>query len=174
MYYFKFIFLILVLFVVACSSSPKPVDGEGGEFAKNAIIIKYSSTKELNMYDNQPHVIPLIVYQFNNVNSFNALKKDKAGIIKLLEAKKFDKSVMSVNKIFVSPGEAKEVFLDRATRTTWVCMVCGYYSMQPSESTLEYKIPEYNAWKFYTSKANQKILTINLYFDKSSIEKREE
>jgi len=174
MFYLRFVFLALMLFFIGCSSSPKPVDGSDEEFAKKAIAIEYESSKELNMYDNESHVIPLVVYQLNDINGFNGLKKDKAGIIKLLEAKKFDKTVMGVNKFFISPNEKKELFLDRATKTTWICLVVGYYEMQPSQSTLAYKIPDYTAWKFYESKKTQQFLPINIYFDKSSIQKRQE
>jgi len=174
MRYFTLIFFASVLLFVGCSSSPKPIDGSDEQFSQKAISIKYSSSKELNMYNNEPHVIALVVYALNNINNFNTLKKDKAGIIKLLEARKFDKSVMSVNKFFISPNETKELLLDRATGTVWIAVVAGYYDMQPSQSTLQYKIPDYNAWKFYESKKKQKFLTIKLYFDKSFIEQRQE
>jgi len=164
----------VVLFLGGCSKTPAPVDGSNEAFSQNAIAIKYESSKSLNMYDGQPHVIPLVVYQVNNINSFNTLKKDQAGIIKLLNAEKFDKSVMSVNKYFIAPDEKKEIFLDRASRTTWVALVAGYYAMQPAKSTLEYKIPDYSYWKFYKSKKKQKFLMIDLYFDTSSMEKRQE
>jgi len=173
-YYFRLIFFVYVLLFVGCSSSPKPIDGSDEQFSQKAISIKYNSSKELNVYDDEPHVIALVVYELNNINSFNTLKKDKAGIIKLLEAKKFDKSVMSTHKYFISPDETKELLLDRATGTVWIAMVAGYYDMQPSESTLVYKIPEYSAWKFYESEEKQKFLTIKLYFDKSFIEQRQE
>ena len=172
---YKIVFLVVSVFMFfGCSSSPKPVDGSDEEFAKNAILIDYNTTKELNMYDSESHVIPLVVYQLNDINGFNTLKKDKAGIIKLLEGKKFDKSVMGVSKFFISSSKSKKLFLDRATKTVWVCLVAGYYDMQPSQSTLSYKIPEPSSWKFYESDEKQKFLKINVYFDKSSIEKRQE
>ena len=166
------VFFMFFLFFIGCSKTPRPLDGSDEAFAKDAIILEYNSTKELNMYDNEPHVIPLVVYQLNNINGFNTLKGDKAGIIKLLEAKHFDESVMSVSKFFISPNENKRLFLDRASRTTWVCLVAGYYDMQPLKSTLQSKIPEYNAWKFYESEERQKLLKMDIYFNTSSIEQR--
>jgi len=171
--YIKYLVLASVLFFVSCSSH-KPVDGSNEVFAQNAISISYSSSKKLNPYDGESHVIPLVVYQLNNINSFNDLKKDKQGIIKLLEGKKFDKSVMSVSKFFVAPNKTKTLDLDRATRTTWVCLVAGYFDMQPSQSTLQAKIPAYNSWNIFKSKENQKILKLKIYFNKSSIEREKE
>jgi len=176
MQYVKYcsILAAMALLMSGCSKTPAPVDGSNEAFSQKAIAIKYESAKLLNMHDGQPHVIPLVVYQVNNINSFNMLKKDQAGIIKLLNAQKFDKSVMSVSKYFIAPNETKEIFLDRASRTTWVALVAGYYEMQPEKSTLEYKIPDYTAWKFYESKEKQKFLMIDLYFDTSSMEQRQE
>jgi len=166
------LFLLPFFFLISCSSTPKPIDGSDEKFAKEAIFIKYTSSDALNVYDNQPHVIPLVVYQLNNINSFESLDKSKEGVIKLLEAKKFDSSVMSVIKYYVSPNETQELFLNRATKTVWVAMVVGYYDMQPLQSTLKYKIPPYNNLKFWKSEAKQKFLPINVYFDKSSIQQR--
>jgi len=165
-------FLIPFFFLSACSSVPKPIDGSDEKFAQKAISIKYISSDQLNIYDNQSHVTPLVVYQLNDINSFNGLKEDKSGIIKLLQAKKFDKSVMSVSKYYISPNETKELLLDRATKTVWIALVAGYYDMQPLQSTLIYKIPPYNKWKFWNNKSSQKFLKIKVYIDKSSIEQR--
>ena len=167
MFYIKFFLFLATLFFLSCSN-PTPAE----PFSKGAIFIEYSSSRKLNMYTNEPHVIPLIVYQLSGINSFNALKKDKAGIIKLLEAKKFDASVMSVSKHFISPDKVGTILLDRASKTKWVALVAGYYDMQVSQSTLVYKVPEYNPWKFLKSEKKQKLLNIQLYFNRSSIEKR--
>jgi len=167
MFYVKFSLLLVTLFFLSCSS-PRPAE----PFAKDAVFIEYSSSHKLNVYTNEPHVIPLVVYQLSGINSFNTLKKDKAGIIKLLEAKKFDASVMSVSKHFISPAKDGIILLDRASKTRWIALVVGYYDMQVSQSTLEYTIPEYNGWKFLESEEKQKFLKIQLYFNRSSIEKR--
>jgi len=173
MLYIKYLVLASVLFFISCSSH-KPIDGSNEVFAKNAISISYSSSKKLNLYNGESHVIPLVVYQLNNINSFNGLKKDKQGIVKLLGAKKFDKSVMSVSKFFIAPNETKTLYLDRATRAAWVCLVAGYYNMQPSQSTLQAQTPAYNAWNIFKSKENQKMLKLKIHFDKSSIEQEKE
>jgi type VI secretion system VasD/TssJ family lipoprotein len=174
MFYKYVISFFFILAFISCSSSPQPEDGSNEQFAKKAILIEYSSSKDLNMYDNETHVIPLVVYQLNDRNSFDSLKKDKNGILKLLQAKKFDKSVMSVDKYYISPNETKKLFLNRASKTVWVAFVAGYYNMQVSQSTLIYKIPSYSSWKFWSSKSSQKFLKVKLFFNKSSIEQREE
>ena len=166
MFYFKFFLSLLPLFFLSCSSkTPQP-------FARKAILINYSSSYQLNVYNNQAHVIPLVVYQLKDINSFNTLKKDKAGIIKLLQATKFDESVMSVNKYFISPDKSRSILLDRAAGTKWVGLVAGYYDMQVSQSTVEYKVPDYTAWKFLESEDEQKFLKIELFFNNTSIEQR--
>ncbi|MEA1892863.1 MAG: type VI secretion lipoprotein TssJ [Campylobacterota bacterium] len=174
MNYLKFTIGFIFVFSMISCSSPKPTDGSDEKFAQRAISVKYASTKDLNIYDNQSHVIPLVIYQLNNINSFDSLKKDKDGIVKLLEAKKFDESVMSVDKFYVSPNETKELVLDRAAKTVWIAMVAGYYDMQPSQSTLKYQTPSYTAWEFWNSEERQKYLQINIYLNTSSIEQRQE
>ncbi|EDZ61143.1 hypothetical protein SMGD1_2390 [Sulfurimonas gotlandica GD1] len=112
-----------MIFLIGCGSNPKATDSATSssydDSSPKGISISYDSSKKLNEYDNQPHVIPLVVYQLNNINSFEGLKKDKAGIIKLLSASKFDESVMSVNKYFISPNETKELLLERADYMGW-------------------------------------------------------
>ncbi|MEA1917684.1 MAG: type VI secretion lipoprotein TssJ [Campylobacterota bacterium] len=167
------IYLLPTLFLISCGSKPAPIDGSNEKFALNAISINYTSSKKLNMYENQSHVIPLVVYQLNNINSFNDLKKDNAGVIKLLEAKKFDKSVMSVDKFYISPNETKQIPINRATSTVWVALVAGFYDMSPEQSTLEYQIPDTSMLKFWESDESQKFLPIDVYFENSSIQKSE-
>ncbi len=168
---FTFIFnFIFIIFLVGCSSPQVALNGE--PFQQKAISIQYVSNYNLNYYDHQSHVIPLVVYQLGNIDSFNSLKQDKSGLLKLLAAKKFDSSVMSVTKYFVAPQKKNEIILDRAEGTVWVALVTGYYDMEPSQVTLSYKIPEYNGWKFWKSESEQKFLNIKVYFDKSSIQKR--
>ena len=175
MFYLKYIFSIFIfIFLFSCGSAPEPVGNTDEAYSNKSISISYSSSNKLNIYDRQSHVIPLIVYQLDNINGFNSLKKDKDGIIKLLAAKKFDKSVMSVNKYYISPNEIKQLLLNRAEKTTWVALVAGYYDMQPSKSTLIYQIPEYSSLKFWKSEFKQKFLLIKIFFDKFSIKQRQE
>jgi len=156
-----------MLMFAACSAT-KP----NTSFERYAITIDYASSDALNVYNGQPHVIPLVVYQLSDINSFNTLKKDRPGIIKLLEAQKFDKSVLSVTKHFVSPGRHFDFLIDRAAGTKWVALVAGYYDMQPAQSTLVYPVPEYNPWDIFESKEEQTRLYIRVYFERSSMEKR--
>lgn len=172
MSYFKFLFLILAsIFFYGCSSHVQPVDGANEKFAKNAIVIDYNATKNLNMQDGQSHTTVLIVYQLNNINAFNNLIQSKNGVLKLLSAKKFAPSVMSIDKIFVAPGKSNKVFLNRAEKTVWVAVVAGYYNFIPSQVTLAYKIMSYDKYKFWKSKFNQKFLHIKIYLEKSSMQK---
>ncbi|NOQ30559.1 MAG: type VI secretion system lipoprotein TssJ [Helicobacteraceae bacterium] len=168
------IFLLSTLFLIGCGAKPEPVDGSNEKFALNAISINYTSNKKLNMYENQSHVVPLVVYQLNNINSFNNLKKDNAGIIKLLEGKQFDKSVMNVDKFYISPNETKQLPINRATSTVWVALVAGFYDMNAAQSTLEYQIPDTSMLKFWQSDESQKFLPIDVYFENSSIQKSEQ
>lgn len=175
MLYLRYIFYALVplLFFISCSSTPpQAVDGSDEKFAHKAISIVYTSSKDLNSYDKQAHAVPLVIYQLKDINAFNTFSQDKAGIIKLLEAKKFDKSVMYVSKYYISPNETKELLLNRATKTAWVAMVVGYYDMQVSQSTLKYQTPSYSSLKFWDGEESQKFLKINVYLDKFSMQQR--
>ena len=166
-----FLSFVIVLFF-GCSA--KQTDGT---FAQKAIFIKYNSTNQLNMFDAQSHVIPLVVYQLNDINAFESLAKDKAGIVKLLSAQKFDDSVTSVDKFFVAPNSKKTLSLNRAAKTSWVVLVAGYYDMVPSQSTLRFQIANetkhFNSMKFWDGKMVQDPLTMSVYFDESSIQKKD-
>jgi hypothetical protein len=69
------------------------------------------------------------------VNAFNDLAKDQTGRQTLLEGKIFDQSVASIQTIYVQPGEAGDVSIDRAQGSRWVGIAAGYYGQVTGRPT---------------------------------------
>ena len=67
-------------------------------------------------------------YQLSELNKFDQLTKDNAGIHKLLECTLFDPSVAAVNSKIIHAGENLTFILDRAERAEYFAIVTGYFA----------------------------------------------
>jgi predicted component of type VI protein secretion system len=95
----------------------------------------------------------VVIYQLKEVNEFNRLGGYKEGLKKLLEAKVFDESVMALKKIYIEPGGARRITLDRAEFTRFVGIVAGYYDLEPSRCVtvqdIEYQTEKHGLFKIW-------------------------
>lgn len=188
---------ILVLSSLSCSSGSKkqgggqaPVQPSGPQaqqdeklaslglspsrpYASKAIQIEYRADQNLNTYQDKPHTLALVVYQVADINPFNNLIKDAAGLAKLLQGEKFDPSVMAVDRFFIEPGDTNRLDIDRYENVKWVGIVAGYYDLTPGQVTRIFELPvliETKGIIFKTNEARMGLLGMNLYFGPSSIQ----
>jgi len=128
-----YLFLISLFFLLsACADDPKPE----WKYGEDAITIVYRAALNLNAVRDRPHSLMLVIYQLKDINEFNRLAGYKEGLKKLLEAKVFDDSVMAMKKIYVEPGGARNITLNRAENTRFVGIVAGYYNLIPSRCSM--------------------------------------
>ena len=142
-------------------------------YAEKAIQIQYRADENLNRYQDMPHTLLLVVYQVGDINPFNNLTKDAAGLTTLLKGEKFDQSVLAVDKSFIEPGQTGEIALDRYENVKWVGIVAGYYDLTPGQVTRAWELPvqvETKGMIFKTNTARMGALGMNLYFGPSSIQ----
>ncbi|MEN6617137.1 MAG: type VI secretion lipoprotein TssJ [Syntrophorhabdus sp.] len=142
-------------------------------YAEKAIHIQYRADNNLNVYEEKPHTLMLVIYQVGDVNPFNNNIKDATGLGTLLKAEKFDQSVLAVDKFFIEPGASDQIELDRYENVKWVGIVAGYYDLTPGQVTRAYELPvEINTkgMIFKTNEAKMQGLGMNLYFGPSSIQ----
>jgi len=135
-----FSFLILVLFSVGLTPrqpNPTPV----WSFESGAVSIEYSADKSLNFFNDKPHTMIIVVYQMTAVDAFNTMSITEEGLKKLLQADRFDPSVVGIDKIIVQPDEKKTKVFDRFENAKWVGIVAGYYELVPGQVSNTYKIP---------------------------------
>ncbi len=125
--------LLFFLFMYGCAGHDPPPKMV---FAKDAITIRYKADPELNMVNNRPHSLLLIVYQLSSLNAFNNYTGDGDGLVKLLDGKLFDKSVTAVHKYFIEPGSHDVLVLDRAEHTRHVAIVGGFNNLIPEKCSV--------------------------------------
>lgn len=155
MYYKYLIPLCVVFFVLiaGCGGKQKPVnpttvttpasspDQIKWTYQINAISFKLGVDKELNEFDGVPHSLLLCVYQLSELNKFNELAGNPAGLTKLYNCTSFDPTVTQVKREFVQPGKNATLTLDRAEGTKFVGVAAGYYNLEGDGATRTWQIP---------------------------------
>ncbi len=116
--------LLLLLFLTACGAKHDPPAKM--VFAKGAVTVKYQADKQLNLVDNRPHSLLIVIYQLSDPNVFNSYSKSREGLVKLLDGKSFDKTVVAVQKEYVEPGSSGTITLDRAEHAEHIAVVGGF------------------------------------------------
>jgi len=136
-------------------------------FAAGGIRIIYSSAENLNFYESGPHTVTFVVYQMEGAGKFNDLAKSEDGLLQLLQAERFDASVVGVDQYFIEPGEQKTLVIDRAEKAKWIGIVAGYYYMSPGKVTRVYEIPvsveKKGIYGFRTTEAKVEKLVMKLH-----------
>jgi len=130
---------LALLSLVGCGKKTPPQPT--WSFEPNAIRIDYTSDPMLNAFDGRAHTLLLVIYQLTDVNAWNDLAKGEPGLRKLLQAQKFDQSVVSLDKYIIQPSEDKAITLYRSENAQWVALVAGYYQLFPGKSNMTFNIP---------------------------------
>jgi len=131
--------LIMSILICTCAKKPDPVPKY--TYETQGIQIRYNADNMLNAYEDKPHTLLLVVYQLTSVDAFNSQAKSENGLINLLQAKSFDKSVKAASKFIVQPGNMKSLVLNRAGEAEWVGIVAGYYELVPGRVNRIFRIP---------------------------------
>lgn len=142
-------------------------------YSSKAIQIEYRADPNLNLYQDRSHTLAFVVYQLSDINPFNNLAKDAAGLTTLLKGEAYDKTVMAVNRFFIEPGDTNRLDIDRYENVKWVGIVAGYYDLTPGQVTRIYEMPvliETKGMIFKTNEAKMGLLGMNLYLGPSSIQ----
>ncbi|SMF09590.1 type VI secretion lipoprotein TssJ [Desulfovibrio gilichinskyi] len=147
------ILLLLLLTAGGCGGGNKPVnptevttpasspDQIKWTYQVNAISFKLGVAKDLNKYDDAPHTLLLCFYQLSDLNKFNEMTGNPAGISKLFNCTSFGPSVTQVRREFVQPGTNATITMDRAEGTKFVGVAAGYYNLQGDGATRTWQIP---------------------------------
>jgi type VI secretion system VasD/TssJ family lipoprotein len=120
-------FLLLTGLLAACASTIQPPQWV---FERDAIRLEIQADPQLNIKNGVAHTLLLCVYQLQEPTAFERLAADPAGLHELLECGLFDPSATTSKRLFIHPGEATEVMLDRASGTRHLAVVAGYYTIE--------------------------------------------
>ena len=164
--------LAVLLAAMLAGGCSKKNPGPEWKFGEEAIHLTYRAALNLNEVNDGPHSLLMVIYQLKEVNEFNRFAGYREGLKKLLEAKIFDPSVMAMEKVFIEPGGARALRLNRAEGARYVGIVAGYYDLIPSRCTalmdIEYgakKTGLFKIWKEY--EVNK--LSMNLVLGRDSV-----
>ena len=164
-HFFVCLAAIAALLLGACGKKPPPQPT--WSFEPNAIQINYTSDPMLNSFDGRAHTLLLVIYQLTDVNAWSDLAKGEPGLRKLLQAQKFDQSVVSLDKYIIQPSEDKAITLYRSENARWVALVAGYYQLFPGKSSMAFDIPvliKKHGLIFRKTTATVEHLPLNLFF----------
>ena len=110
-------------------------------YCPRGIHLQYTSALDLNLYENRAHTILMVIYQLSGMNGYNSFVKTTDGLKRLMQADRFDASVVGVDQFFVEPNEKKILSLDRAENAQYVAIVPATTIGSRARSTGSLKSP---------------------------------
>lgn len=91
-----------------------------------ALHLKITADRDLNRYEEQPHALMLCLYQLSSATAWGELAKTPAGVDTLLTCEGFTGSVVQSERLFIQPGEQRQLTVDRLEKGRYVAFVAGY------------------------------------------------
>ncbi len=137
----KFIALLVVGLCLYSCGAKEPKPEPEWVYEPQGIHISCQADDMLNEFNGSSHALQVVIYQLDNINKFSELAEYKDGLKVLLKAQNFDPSVQAVKKVFIDPGQATRIVLDRAEKSRWVAIVAGYFDLTPGKATVFFEIP---------------------------------
>ncbi|AJE04513.1 type VI secretion system lipoprotein TssJ [Geobacter pickeringii] len=130
-----------VLLLGACSSTPEVKPSVEWGFEKEAIRLRLTGDRQLNLFQRAPHALVACIYQLRDPNAFNQFRNEPDGLARLLECGRFDPGVATTKQFVIQPGQELAESLDRAEGARYVGFVAGYYNLHKEQSVRLYPIP---------------------------------
>jgi type VI secretion system VasD/TssJ family lipoprotein len=110
-------------------------------FSAMAIEIRLKGDSKLNVYDGESHSLAVAVYQLSDPNLFGSYCASREKIIEIMNAYRFDPSVLTFEQFYLQPGEERVIRLNRAENSRYVGIVAAYYKSDPDQSARLFEIP---------------------------------
>jgi type VI secretion system VasD/TssJ family lipoprotein len=129
----------LLLINISCYTSKMP--DSAYQLEPNAVSVHYAADEKLNLYNNQPHALTLVVYQLTMPDLYYKYVAKSSGIEDLLRMEVDDVSITGKNRIDIQPGDKKSVEFARYTGTKYVAIVAGYDQLESGKVSEIFDIP---------------------------------
>lgn len=126
---------------------PSPtIDGVKYVWERAGIGIETYSTTNLNLYDERSHNLMICLYQISDLKFFDNLinqisADDATAMQQILSCKKLDESIISTQRIFISPKQHKAQYIDREKDVRHIALVAGYNNNLSIENVILRDIP---------------------------------
>ncbi|MCW3154012.1 type VI secretion system lipoprotein TssJ [Achromobacter spanius] len=137
------------LALASCSSLNSMMGGTSEEdalkalkwtYAADGVQIAIEADPKLNQSTDQPHTLALSVVQMEDPSAFAPYAANSAKMSTLLLADAPPKGLLSLDRVFVSPGENRTITLPRVENAKYVGLVAGYFHLDPTRSARLYRI----------------------------------
>jgi type VI secretion system VasD/TssJ family lipoprotein len=109
-------------------------------YAADGVQIAISADPALNRSGGQAHTLALTIVQLATPTAFTAYSSDSAKLKNLLLANGAPSGVLSLQRVFINPGEQRTVTMPRAEQAQYVGLAAGYYHLDAPRSTRLYRI----------------------------------
>ena len=129
----------LPLVNISCYSSK--ISDSAYQLEPNAVSIHYTADEKLNLYNDQPHALTLVVYQLTMPDLYYKYVAKSSGIEDLLRMEVEDLSITGKNRVDIQPGDKKTVEFARYTGTKYVAIVAGYDQLESGRVSEIFDIP---------------------------------
>jgi type VI secretion system VasD/TssJ family lipoprotein len=98
-------------------------------FAQRAIEVRWQADNALNSEDGKPHALLVAVLQMADADAFRAASVTPARLAQWLAAPVAPPGFLSVERVFVQPGQTASVSLARVDHARFVGVIAGYYGL---------------------------------------------
>ena len=109
-------------------------------YGADGIQIDVRANPQLNLSEGQAHTLALTVVQFADPTVFTPYSSDSAKLTQLLLANSAPVGMLSLQRLFIAPGEQGSISVPRAENAKYVGLAAGYYHLDAPRNTRLYRI----------------------------------
>lgn len=130
----------LALFAGISCFNPDPAEIEE-KAGRQYLAVRFEAVKELNYYRGSPSSLALCVYQLTDRRAFDSLRDDPDCMATLLACEKFDETVAGRERLFVNPGECRQLDFERRRGVRYLALAAGFHDSSIAGSALVIELP---------------------------------
>jgi len=109
-------------------------------YAPDGLQIAVEADPLLNEVGGQPHMLAVVIVQLEAPNAFTALTADAEKLRGLLLAPGPSQGMLSLDRVFIAPGERRTLTLPRVEKAQYIGLAAGYNHLDPARSTRLYQV----------------------------------
>jgi len=109
-------------------------------YAPDGLRIAIEADPLLNEAGGQPHMLAVVIVQLEAPNAFQAFTADSDKLRGLLLAPGPAQGMLSLDRVFIAPGERRTLTLPRVEKAQYIGLAAGYNHLDPARSTRLYQI----------------------------------
>lgn len=137
------------MLIAGCSSVNSMLGGNSEQdalkdmkwsYAEDGIQVDIQADPSLNESGGQPHMLALSLVQMADPSAFNKLVASAATLRSLLLAESPPDGTLSLQRIYIAPGQKRRLDLVRVENAKYIGLVAGYDHLDSARSARLYRI----------------------------------